>query len=239
MPNAAKIGSATKLNELAGFALTVPVSVQDETDHANVVFDDGMVLKTSTGKILFADGVKTLAQLLAAPAIDTAIAPLTATERGYITNAGAANGFIVADADNKLPVDYLSRYIDTTTGKVLLSALPDSARAGVTYVANITARDALANDSEAKRGVVFVVDASDDPTVDSGAAMYAWVDDPENAGQKKWQKYAEVEGLDQNIDDLVTEDLLENKGAVLYKHTVVLKSPTLSQIVTLKQASEC
>ena len=238
MPNAARTGSATRLNELAGFALITPVSVQDETDHADVVFDDGMILKTTTGKILFADGVKTLAQLLANPAVDTAIAPLTATERGYITNAGAANGFIVSDNENKIPVDYLSRYIDTETGKVLLSALPDSARAGVTYVANIAARDAILPTDEAARGVVFVVDASDDPTVDSGAAMYAYVDDPENAGQKKWQKYAEVEGLDQNIDDLVTEDLLENKGAVLYKHTVVLQSPTLSQIVTLKQASE-
>lgn len=73
-----------------------------------------------------------------------------------------------------------------------LSSLPSSG-APVLYAADIAARDALEPSLE-QAVFVLVADASDDPTVDAGAAMYAW-----NPTSSTWIKVAEYESMDVEI----------------------------------------
>ena len=137
--------------------------------------------------------------------------------------------------NGKLVESYLSEYIDTTTHKVLLSALPDTVRAGVTYVADITARDALS--AEQKKSLAFVIDATDDPTVTQGAAMYGW-DASAEYGSGAWVKIAEVESLDVDVAAIQCDYTnVQAAGAVMYDHTVFLEAPTASEFVELQEAA--
>lgn len=70
-----------------------------------------------------------------------------------------------------------------------LSSLPSSG-APVLYAADIAARDAL-EPSLTQAVFVLVADASADPTVNAGAAMYAW-----NPSTSTWIKVAEYESMD-------------------------------------------
>lgn len=70
-----------------------------------------------------------------------------------------------------------------------LSSLPSSG-APVLFAADIAARDAL-EPSLTQAVFVLVLDASADPTVDAGSAMYAW-----NPATSAWLKVAEYESMD-------------------------------------------
>lgn len=68
----------------------------------------------------------------------------------------------------------------------------------VTIVADIAARNALTADAETNLMVV-VLDASDDPTVDSGSALYAY-----SLSADTWYKLSEYESMDVTVawDDI-------------------------------------
>jgi hypothetical protein len=70
-----------------------------------------------------------------------------------------------------------------------LSSLPSSG-APVLYAADIAARDALEDDLT-QAVFVLVLDATGDPTVAAGAALYAW-----NPATSTWLKVAEYESMD-------------------------------------------
>lgn len=224
-------GAAGKLNAIKGISKIITTSSAEETTLATKVFPAGLIVKKSDGKIYVTDGVTTLADLL--PRVDQVV---DSAEKGALSAAFgtgsyviAANGVVVHDGTGKINDDslnlvsngklvesYLSEYIDQTTHKVLLSALPDTVRAGVTYVADITARDALS--AEQKKSLAFVIDATADTTVTQGSAMYAW-DASQNSGAGAWVKIAEVESLD--IDVAAIECSYTNMqagGAVMYDH---------------------
>ena len=170
------------------------------------------------------------------------------TALGTGTYVAAAGGVVVHDAngkiddgslnvvdDGKIVESYLSDYIDPDTHKVLLSALPDTVRAGVTYVADIDARDALSD--EQKKSLAFVIDATDDPTVTRGAAMYGW-DATAEYGSGAWVKIAEVESLDIDVAAIQCDYTnVQAAGAVMYDHTVFLEAPTASEFVELQEAA--
>ncbi|WP_425327685.1 hypothetical protein [Pseudomonas nitroreducens] len=81
-----------------------------------------------------------------------------------------------------------------------LSSLPSSG-APVLFAADIAARDAL--ESGLTQAVfVLVQDATGDPTVDAGAALYAW-----NPSTSTWLKVAEYESMDLEF----TWDALQGK----------------------------
>jgi hypothetical protein len=234
-------GSSTKLNSIKGVAAILEVTASELTALADKVFPKNLILKEPNGKFYLTDGTTKLSALT--PIIDQVV---TEAEKGALSAAfstgsyvQAAGGVVVHGADGKISDDslhlvkdgkldvatYMADYIDAESGKVLLDALPDSVRAGITYVKDIAARDALGD--EAKRGVVFVIDATGDSTVTKGAAMYAWVDGA-------WQKYAEVESLD--IDVAAIECNYENvqkAGAVMYDHTISVEAPTVTELATL------
>ena len=224
-------GAAGKLNTIKGISKIINTSSAEETTLASKVFPAGLIVKKSDGKIYVTDGVTTLADL--PPRVDQVV---DSAEKGALSAAFstgsyviAANGVVVHDGSGKISDDslnlvdngklvesYLSEYIDQTTHKVLLSALPDTVRAGVTYVADITARDALS--AEQKKSLAFVIDATADTTVTQGSAMYAW-DASQNSGSGAWVKIAEVESLD--IDVAAIECSYTNMqagGAVMYDH---------------------
>lgn len=224
-------GAAGKLNTIKGISKIINTSSAEETTLASKVFPAGLIVKKSDGKIYVTDGVTTLADL--PPRVDQVV---DSAEKGALSAAFstgsyviAANGVVVHDGTGKINDDslnlvsngklvesYLSEYIDQTTHKVLLSALPDTVRAGVTYVADITARDALS--AEQKKSLAFVIDATADTTVTQGSAMYAW-DASQNTGAGAWVKIAEVESLD--IDVAAIECSYTNMqagGAVMYDH---------------------
>ena len=224
-------GAAGKLNTIKGISKIITTSSAEETTLASKVFPAGLIVKKSDGKIYVTDGVTTLAALQ--PRVDQVV---DSAEKGALSAAFgtgsyviAANGVVVHDGTGKINDDslnlvsngklvesYLSEYIDQTSHKVLLSALPDTVRAGVTYVTDITARDALS--AEQKKSLAFVIDATADTTVTQGSAMYAW-DASQNSGAGAWVKIAEVESLD--IDVAAIECSYTNMqagGAVMYDH---------------------
>lgn len=108
-----------------------------------------------------------------------------------------------------LPANFMAYATDTQTlkigdGNTLYSALPLFYSAGMVdavqhihFVADITARDALTG--SAKHGLTVVLDASDDPTIDSSTkkqATYVWDDDT-----SAWIKLSEQESMDYDFSD--------------------------------------
>lgn len=244
-------GSNTKLNTIKGVAKILTTTASEETTLATSVLPGNLLVKKSDGKIYLTDGTKTLANIDLLIDKSITAGEQAALDAAFATNdtyARAAGGVVVHDANGKIDdaslnvvsggkvvESYLSDYIDPTTHKVLLTALPDTVRAGVNYVADITARDALS--AEQKKSLAFVIDATDDATVTSGAAMYAW-DSAANSGAGKWVKIAEVESLD--IDVSAIECSYANivaAGGVVYDHTLLVDAPTATELTTLMAAS--
>lgn len=238
-------GSRDKLNILSGITSTVFISEANKTAYANRVFREGMVFHDAAGKLYHADGVKTLAQLLAAPIVDPSVNVLTAAERQMIADANKAGGFVATDDINKISDDqlsivqdgkivesYLSDYIEN--GIIKLDVLPAEIRKHMKYVSNYAGLEALTE--EERKSPVFVIDASDDPTVETGWAIYVWADldyvwvDLAGTGTNAWVKIQEGEGIDYDVNAVTTHDTVENVGTVMYDHIVELSTVSLDQL---------
>ena len=243
-------GSSSKLNTVKGVVSVLSTSSAEETSLATKVLPANVLVKKSNGKIYLSDGVATVANLV--PIVDQL---LTVAEKSALSSAfstgqyvAAANGVVVHNSsgkindgslnvvsNGKIVESYLSDYIDPTTHKVLLSALPDTVRAGVTYVADIDARDAL-ND-EQKKSLAYVIDATDDATDTEGSAMYVW-EATANGGTGAWTKIAEVESLDIDVAAIRCDYTnVQAAGAIMYDHTLFLEAPTAAQFVALQEAT--
>lgn len=108
--------------------------------------------------------------------------------------------YLVAPSGNP---DYVEMYVTSADGSSArriinandIQAMIDAAVAGIQggleIVADIAARDAL---TPSNGKYVLVLDASADPTVDSGAASYVW-----RAATSEWIKLTEYESLDMTI----------------------------------------
>jgi len=96
-----------------------------------------------------------------------------ATQYEVTARRGQANGYASLDANGRIPV----------------SQMPSSATAAVPNVADISARDALTGMTDGVQ--VRVLDASGDPSVESGWAIYSYVE-----ASQSWSKIAEQESLD-------------------------------------------
>lgn len=243
-------GSSSKLNTVKGVVSVLTTSAAEETSLATKVLPANVLVKKSNGKIYLSDGIATLANL--SPIVDQL---LTVAEKSALSSAfstgqyvATANGVVVHNSsgkindgslnvvsNGKIVESYLSDYIDPVTHKVLLSALPDTVRAGVTYVADINARDAL--NTEQKKSLAYVVDATDDATVTEGSAMYVW-EAGANNGTGAWTKIAEVESLDIDVEAIRCDyNNVQAAGAVMYDHTLFLEAPTAAQFVALQEAA--
>ena len=239
-------GSSSKLNTVKGVSSMLCTTASEETSLSTKVLPAGILVKKSDGKIYITDGIKTLANIdpLTDQVLTAAEKTALSTALGTGTYTAAAGGVVVHDATGKIDDDslnvvssgkivesYLSDYIDQTTHKVLLSALPDTVRAGVTYVADITARDALS--AEQKKSLAFVIDATADPTVTRGAAMYGW-DATAESGAGAWVKIAEVESLDIDVAAIQCDYTnAQAAGAIMYDHPLLIDPLTATDFAAL------
>lgn len=250
---AVQAGSSSKLNIVTGYASTVRITESDKKKYATTVYPAGILLHDDSSKIYHADGKKTLAQLLEHPIIDSAQEVLTAAERKMIKDFNKSGGFVATNDNNKIDdiqlnvvqdgkivESYLSKYIEN--GMIKLDVLPMDVRAHLKYVKTYAELENATE--EQKNGMIFVIDASDDPTVESGWAIYVWdktkKDGTEAEGEDTppngdWVKIQEGEGIDFDYDSITTHDSVEKVGAVMYDHIVFLQSPTLDQLADLEE----
>jgi len=110
-------------------------------------------------------------------------AVVTAAQKTLLDNAGSANGVATLSSDGTLPLAQIPVLTE--------EKLPLSLRGGIVrFVADIAARDALTE----KDGLIYVLDASSDSTVASGAAQYVW-----DESTSAWKKIGESESLDLDL----------------------------------------
>lgn len=140
------------------------------------------------------------ADAIAAAALD-ATAKADAAQAAAIT-AAAADATTKANAAQANAEDYADSAIVTALGNLDLTN-------NAHLVANIDARDAL-QPSLTKSGFVLVVDATDDPTVDVGAALYFY----DKVGDA-FTKVSEYESLDLPNMDIVAK-LSDIEGVLHY-----------------------
>lgn len=304
-------GASEKLNRIMGVSSILTVEATETAENLAKVLPAGLMVRFKptaediaaangpVGDVIsISDGTKTLAQLKAAPVVDEVLLhrqkvalDLTFGDNGKGDYAPVEGGFLVLGEDGKMNhVSMPANIWDADEEKILLSALPDSVRAGITYVSHIADRDAFTDADEAKRGLVFVIEAAGsfveatddvatvkatddhqghytvdgvqlryarvkldedndkvyvrataddvdnnvyagDPTVDNGSAMYAW----ENG---QWIKISEVESLDIDVNALKpTYKAVQDAGAVMYDHTLLMQAPTIDTYFALSAAT--
>jgi hypothetical protein len=105
----------------------------------------------------------------------------------FVLNSGYTESYLTNAAGEAKAIGNSSMINALITAA--LSSLPSSG-APVLYAADIAARDAL-EPTLTQAVFVLVADATDDPTVTAGAAMYAW-----NPTAEEWIKVAEYESMD-------------------------------------------
>nr|DAR84674.1 MAG TPA: hypothetical protein [Caudoviricetes sp.] len=135
---------------------------------------------------------------------------LTAEERTKITNAGQAGGFAVLDENGFIP----SKNINPS----VLAINTEFATLAEMKAANIN--NIFAGE------LVMVLDASEDPTVNSGWAIYRRLSTATDLSnlEQSWQKIAEKESLDvvvswDNLKDKPTSTVQQIDAAVANSHT--------------------
>lgn len=251
---AATPGSASVMNKLTGYARFIAVTAEEYAgDLGDRVFKKNTPLVLADGKVLIADGTTKLKELPVR--VDQV---LTLTEKTALTKSLGTGTYVpteggvllagpdgkladaslnLIDEDGQIKNSYLS--ILDEDGKLKLEALPDTARASLTYFK--TYADLSNATAEQKKGPCIVIDASGDPTVDRGTAMYVW-QEPEEDGEGStgsWLKLAEVESLDLDIDALTPDyGNVQAAGAVMYDHPIEVGGLTLTQLAAFEDAAE-
>ena len=160
-------------------AVTCAMDSQLNWETVNPVVIAGcLAVDTTTWRIKLGDGVTAWNDL---PYKVDAV--LTAAQKTLLDNAGSANGVVVAGSNGQISLDQIPVLTE--------DKMPTSLKNGIVrFVADIATRDAL----EEKDGLVYVLDASADATVESGAAQYVW--DETNS---VWKKIGETESLDLDL----------------------------------------
>lgn len=128
------------------------------------------------------DGTKKWSELSYVP-----FSELTAAQITMLVKKNTAEGVAVLGTDGKLSIDLLP---DDLTQSVTIPA-------AFKWVQNITERNALTD--EEKKSVIFVWDASADPTVATGSAQYIWritSGEGVESAEGSWVKVGEQESMD-------------------------------------------
>lgn len=236
-------GSKSKLNTVKGVSAILSITDAEKTALSTKVLPANILVKEDDGKVYLTDGTAAISGLKVLVDQVLTTAEKTALNAAFSTGSyvAAAGGVVVHDtngkiadsslnvvADGKIVPSYLSDYIGSD-GKVLVEALPDTARAGVKYVATYADLNTLS--AEEKKALVFVIDATGDATVTKGSAMYVWQNDA-------WLKIAETESLDIDVDAIKCDyDNVQAAGAVMYDHPVFVEAPTATELTNLMDAS--
>lgn len=217
--------TVTKVN-----ALPVPLQpntlylVPDGADGlvVTVTGTDAAVVKSTKTSQQIADAIAAAAQTaadnlaIAVQNLNEAIDQAEADAKSYADGLASALGQSISDetaARQQGDTDTLNAaklYTDTAIGNLDMSST-------ALYVADITARNALSG-SLTKSSFVVVGDASGDPTVDAGSALYFFHFGEEEA----WTKLAEYESMDLTFPNLdILSDLSDVGGQLYYKGAAV------------------
>ena len=257
-------GSSTKLNHLTGVVRLTNLTNAEKTSLAEKVLVANLLIVDEDRKIYLTDGVKKISELT--PVVDTTIAPLTnamrealnktfsgdsgaykATEGGFVVlgaNGGDGNPKIadvqlnLVDTSGHLVATYLQDVLTDSNGIVKLEKLPSQMRQHMVFVENYAALAGLT--PEQKLNMVWVIDASDDPSgkVESGWAIYVW-NTQGGVATGDPIKAMEGEGLDIDFDSIAsTYENIQKAGAVMYDHPLQMDAPSLTNYVTLLEAEE-
>ena len=167
--------------------ITVPVTLAADTATNWTTADpqllkDQLCLERDTGKMKIGDGTKKWSELSYVP-----FSELTAAQITMLVKKNTAEGVAVLGTDGKLSIDLLP---DDLTQSVTIPA-------AFKWVQDITERNALTD--EEKKSVIFVWDASEDPTVTTGSAQYIWrITSGEGVEpvEGSWVKVGEQESMD-------------------------------------------
>ena len=244
---------ANKLNRIAGITKILSITTSEMIQYGNKTLEAGIFIKRADGKLLLTDGITALNRL--SPIIDESITEYekialstafidgqyVATSGGVVIHDGEgkiSDGELHLVQNGKIVRSYLADLVDEE-GMIRLDKLPLTARAGVAYFSTYADMEANANEDQ-KNGAMFVVNASDDPsgTVGSGSAMYVW-QPAQGSTPAQFKKIAEVESLDLDISSLsVSKENLEQAGACLYDHNIIIESPTLAELAELEANGE-
>ena len=167
--------------------ITVPVTLAADTAANWTAADpqllkDQLCLERDTGKMKIGDGAKKWSELSYVP-----FSELTTAQITMLVKKNTAEGVAVLGTDGKLSIDLLP---DDLTQSVTIPA-------AFKWVQDITERNALTD--EEKKSVIFVWDASEDPTVTTGSAQYIWrITSGEGVEpvEGSWVKVGEQESMD-------------------------------------------
>lgn len=179
-------------------AMRAIAGTKAELDATNEIIPGGAIIyESDSAKLKIANGVDLYT------ALDYLVAEtLTAEQKALLVNAGHAGGVVILDSGAKIPLEFL----------------PSAVKTPIRFVANIAARDAIAADN--REGIIYVIDASADVTVESGWATYAW----QAGAPGAWLKLSEGESLDIDLSNLFdkTNDTLDDiaDGAAYVRMTV-------------------
>lgn len=231
-------GSAAKLNTVLGVSSIFSLTSAEVNDAAQMakVLPKGIFVQFPDGKITITDGVTPLSGLHARIDQPLTVAEKAALEKTFSGVGGiyapTEGGLLVLGENGRMDSDQLPADVwNPVTGKMMLSALPDSVRAGISVVSDYAALNAATD--EQKRGLIMVVDASGDESVEKGAALYQWLTD-----KNAFLKISEVESLD--IDIMALRPNYQNiqaAGAVMYDHALMMDPPSLTDVLALMEAS--
>ena len=231
-------GAANKLNHVSGIASAISLTEEDIQNPSLMgkILPKGFFINFPDGQIAVTDGTTTIGslsksvdKLLIGVEKDALVKTFSGLDKTYKATSG---GFLVLGTDAKIdPISMPATVYDTATGKIKLDALPDSVRAGVSTIADYAGLSTVSE--EQKKGLILVLDASADASVDKGAAMYQWVSD-----KNTFLKIAEVESLDIDVAALRPNyQNIQAAGAIMYDHPVIMEPPSLTDMVALMEAS--
>lgn len=175
---------------------------------ANPILPAGMPgFESDTKKFKIGDGV-TRWVVLAYNSIEV----FTTAFKDMLSQANNPNGVAVLDA----------------SGKLLASQLPAGVSGTITWYANIAERNAT--DPASRTGLFYVFDATEDVSVSSGAAYYAW-----DATNSAWKKLGETESLDisvSNYFNLTTNTIDDIRDGTTYVRMSADERTTLTDLST-------
>lgn len=135
----------------------------------------------------------------------------------YVVNGSYAESYLTT-SDGTAKSLGNTAMITAIANDLIADAIAQAASSPIDIVANIAARDALTAAATMNR-IILVTDATGDPTVASGAALYVW-----NEGQSTITKIAEYEGMDvtltwASIQGRPTSSVSQIDDAVSKRHT--------------------
>lgn len=135
----------------------------------------------------------------------------------YVVNGNYAESYLTS-ADGTAKSLGNTAMITAIANDLIADAIAEAAASPIDIVADIAARNVLTAAATMNR-MILVTDASADPTVTSGAALYVW-----NEGASSITKIAEYENLDvtltwASIQGRPTSSVSEIDDAVTKRHT--------------------